>query len=520
MPQDPKSEVARTRLQIAFPREIFEEELPETPGPEARDRTSPSEIPRQRTAPQEMKGGSPSPVSQRAVDSPARPGTREDVCFSQRRSERKETPSPPTEDRPRTKRKGYSLMDKVYSPENLRSAFDRVKANNGASGIDGMTVKRFAEGAEQRLKALAEDLRRKTYRPQPVRRVYIPKSGGGQRPLGIPTVRDRIVQQALLQILGPIFEAKFRPQSHGFRPQRGCATALKVVDRVIGLGYSWVVDADIATFFDTVNHDRLIAEVNEEVSDGSVLRLIRRILEAGVIEPAVDEVEPTEEGTPQGGPLSPLLANLYLHPFDERMIEAGWGLVRYADDFVLFTRSQETANAALALARTVLEDELGLRLHPEKTRVVSVTEGFEFLGYHYFRSPTTGALRKAVRRKSVQRFRDAIRQRTPRLRNQRKPKANSRTLAVSQLKENPRATDMIGSLNRYLRGWHVYFKGVNGLSQYPFRNFDEFVRRRVRSALTGRTGSGGWNARLSNERLRLLGLLRLDDLHQTYLAQR
>ena len=511
MSQDPKSAVGGRGLQIVFP--LFGA----SKGPKASDRTRSSE-PTEDDLPQDgisVAGATPTG---------SRPEPRSGPFPARSRNPRKEPSSeasptePPTEPRER-KRKRYSLIDKVYALPNLNAAWERVKENRGAPGIDGMTVRKFAEAADERLAALSADLRAKTYRPQPVRRVYIPKSGGGKRPLGIPTVRDRIVQQALAQVMGPIFEAEFSPRSHGFRPERGCHTALEVVDKAIRAGYEWVVDADIEAFFDTVDHERLLDAVNEEVSDGSVLRLIRRMLEAGVIEPGADEIEPTDLGTPQGGPLSPLLANIYLHAFDLRMVQAGYGLVRYADDFVIFTRSEEEAKAALALAREVLEGEMGLRLHPEKTRVVSVTEGFEFLGYHYFRNPKTGALRKAVRRKSVQRFRDAIRRRTPRLRGRRKPKAKHLTL--TRLQHNPRIQAMVADLNRYLGGWHGYFKAVGGLSKYPFRGFDEFVRRRVRSAITGRTGNGWWTARITKAWLCQLKLLRLDDdLHKRYLAQR
>lgn len=413
------------------------------------------------------------------------------------------------------KRKWYSLIDKVYAIPNLVSAWEKVQANRGAAGMDGMTIQKFADGAQGRLEQLCEDLRRKTYRPQPVRRVYIPKSGGGKRGLGIPTVRDRVVQQALQQILQPIFESHFSKYSHGFRPTRGCATALDVVDRAVKHGYGWVVDADIQAFFDTVDQDKLLTAVNEEISDGSVIRLLRQILQAGVIEPESAEVEPTELGTPQGGPISPLLANIYLHRLDQRMEQEGYGLVRYADDFVIFTRSESEANKALEIAREILEGELGLRLHPEKTRVVSVDAGFEFLGFHYYHDPKIGRMVKDVRQKSVQRFRDTVRKHTPNLRNQTKSKA--RHMTPKRLANNQRLGKIIRDLNRFLEGWHWYFKVV--WSRYeatPFRNFDGFVRARIRHSLTGRVGAGWWNARIPNALLRDLGLLSLDDLQMKY----
>ena len=420
---------------------------------------------------------------------------------------------------PRGKRKWHSLADKVYAPRNLAAAWARVQANGGAPGSDGITVEQYAAHAAEWLAELAADLRAKTYRPQPVRRVYIPKSGGGKRPLGIPTIRDRIVQQALLQVLGPIFEAKFSRRSHGFRPERGCVTALNVVDRAVRAGYEWVVDADLQSFFDTVDHERLLTALNEEIADGTVLRLIRRIMTAGVTLPETNAVEPTELGTPQGGPLSPLLANVYLHAFDEAMEAAGIGLVRYADDFVLFAKSESEAEAALALARQVLEGEWGLRLHPEKTRVVSVDQGFDFLGFRYYRDPARGGqFRKEVRRKSVQRFHETVRTRTPRLRGQRKPKA--RHLTPQRLEQNQRLTAMIAGLNRFLAGWHWYFKAVwSPYPETPFRDFDGFVRRRLRSAITGRRGNGWWNQRLPNALFRSLGLISLDERQAEYRRQ-
>jgi RNA-directed DNA polymerase len=425
--------------------------------------------------------------------------------------------APPTaRSKPERKRKWYSLIDKVWALPNLQQAWRQVQANRGAGGSDGMTMATFQENADQRLEHLAADLRAKTYRPQPVRRVLIPKSGGGCRPLGIPSIRDRIVQQALRQILEPIFEAKFSARSHGFRPEKGCATALSVVDRAVQHGYRWVVDADLQAFFDTVDHAKLIAALNEEIADGSVLTLITQILKAGVWLPETARVEPTELGTPQGGPLSPLLANVYLHQFDTRMVQAGYGLVRYADDFVIFAKSEGEAAAALTLARQVLEEELGLSLHPEKTRVVSVAHGFEFLGFHYFRDPRTEQLRKEVRPKSARHFRETIRARTPRLKNQRKPKA--RRLTVVRLAKNPSLRRLIADLNRFLRGWHWYFKAVWSPYATPFRDLDGYVRQRVRAAITGRAGAGWWNQRLSNAVLRELGLIPLDEWHRQYQA--
>ena len=417
-------------------------------------------------------------------------------------------------ERKQTKRKGYSLMDKVYALPNLQRAWQQVAENGGAAGVDGMTLARFRQHRDERLLALAADLRKKTYRPQPVRRVFIPKAGGGQRPLGIPTVRDRIVQQALLQVLSPLFEAKFSGRRHGFRPRRGCATALSVVDQAVKDGYAWVVDADLMAFFDTVDHARLIAALNEEMADSSVLHRITRILKAGVSLPEMSQVEPTELGTPQGGPLSPLLANVYLHRFDERMVQAGVGLVRYADDFVLFAKSESEATAALTLAQEVLEGELGLRLHPEKTPVRSVAEGFEFLGFHYFRDPKTDQLRKAVRRKSEQRFREAVRKLTPRLKNQQRPKR--RHITAVRLKQNQRGREMVAGLNRYLRGWHGYFQEVWRPYRTPFLRFDQFVRRRVRAAITGSQGDGEDNRLLPNALLRQLGLIPLDEWQARY----
>ena len=235
---------------------------------------------------------------------------------------------PAARSQPERKRKWYSRIDKVYTLSNLQQAWQQVAANGGAPGSDGMTIAKFGATADQRLEQLAADLRAKTYRPQPVRRVFIPKSGGGQRPRGIPSIRDRIVPQARRPILEPLFEGKFSQHRHGFRPEKGGAPALSVGDQAIQWGYQWGVDADRQAFFDTVDHEKWLAALHEEIAEGSGLRLVRPILKAGVGLPATATVEPPELGPPQGGPRSPWLANVDWHQFDLRRVQAGDGLVR------------------------------------------------------------------------------------------------------------------------------------------------------------------------------------------------
>jgi len=398
-------------------------------------------------------------------------------------------------------RKWYSLYDKVYAPKNLQAAWEKVEANGGAAGCDGQTVAQFAANAEANLVALHEQLRTKQYRPRPVKRVEIPKDGGGVRPLGIPCVRDRIVQQAVLQVLQPIFEPLFSERSHGFRPARGTRTALEVVDRAVQAGYEWIVDADIERFFDTVDHDLLNRQLNTVIADGSVLNLIQAFLKSGVLVGG-SEIAATEVGTPQGGPLSPLLANVYLHPLDQALEAGGFGLVRYADDFVIFTRSRERAEQALGVVRTTLE-RLRLRLHPEKTRVVRLDPGFDFLGFHYFRDGQ-GRLQKKVSAKSTRRFRDAIRQRTPRHAGQKRPTANRCT--APRLKQNARVQQMLAKVNQFLRGWHGYFRRARTTYRDYLNDFDRFVRQRLRHAISGRCAKGRWNQILSNSVLDAIGL--------------
>jgi RNA-directed DNA polymerase len=260
----------------------------------------------------------------------------------------------------------YSLMDKVFALATLEAAWERVWANEGAAGVDGQSIERFEAHAQAYLAELATALRDGSYQPQPIRRVEIPKGDGRTRPLGIPTVKDRIVQTAVKFVLEPIFEATFRPSSFGFRPGRGCRDALREVAQLIADGYTHVVDADFASYFDSIPHDRLMQRVEERISDGRVLGLLRGWLKQDILRDL--ERWTPEEGTPQGAVISPLLANIYLHPLDELMAARGYRMVRYADDFVVLCKSREEAAAALADIHAWVAEN-GLRLHPDKTHV-------------------------------------------------------------------------------------------------------------------------------------------------------
>jgi RNA-directed DNA polymerase len=271
----------------------------------------------------------------------------------------------------------------VYASANLAAGLKRVRDNRGAAGVDRQSVEQFQSHATKYLEELQRELREGTYRPQPVRRRWIPKPGTNQqRPLGIPTVRDRVVQSALRHVLEPIWEAKFVDQSYGFRPGRSCKDALRRVDKLLQEGYTWVVDADIQSYYDSIPRGRLLDEVAKQVADGKVLELVEAMLSQPVMEETAKWTP--EEGIPQGSTLGPLLANVYLHPVDEAVVRAGYELTRYADDLVILCRSEQEAVAALALLRDAMTGR-GLTLHPTKTRVVDMSGpgGFDFLGYHF-----------------------------------------------------------------------------------------------------------------------------------------
>lgn len=349
----------------------------------------------------------------------------------------------------------FSLIDKVYAPETLAVAWTRVRSKRGAAGVDGQSIERFAARADEYLSELASDLRAGRYRPQAIRRVDIPKGDGNTRPLGIPTVKDRIVQTAVKVTIEPIFEAMFLPSSYGFRPGRSCRDALKEVGRLIHEGHAFVVDADLRSYFDSIPHDRLMERVETRISDGRVLALLRGWLDQDILQ-GVKRWTPTG-GTPQGAVISPLLANLYLHPLDELLAAKGYRMVRYADDFVVLCRNREDAEAALATVRDWVGAN-GLALHPDKTHLGDCRQpgqGFDFLGYHF------EAGRRTVRKKSLDRLKDKVRERTKR----------TRGASLARI---------IDDLNPMLRGWFGYFKHAH---HSVFLSLDSFIRRRLRAIL-------------------------------------
>ena len=349
----------------------------------------------------------------------------------------------------------FSLIDKISAPRTLAVAWAKVRANRGACGVDGQSVERFAARQEEYLAELSQALRQDTYQPQAVRRVEIPKGDGRTRPLGIPTVKDRIVQTAIKLVIEPIFEAMFLPSSYGFRPGRGSKDALREVDRLLGEGHVFVVDADLRSYFDSIPHERLMARVEARISDGRLLGLLRSYLAQDIFD-GLQSWTPTG-GTPQGAVISPLLGNLYLHPLDVHLRDGGYQLVRYADDFVVLCRSREEAEAALAEVAGWVEAN-GLSLHPDKTHVGDCREpgqGFEFLGYRF------EAGRRWVRKKSLDRLKDRVRDQTRRTRGD--------SLAR-----------VIDDLNPLLRGWFGYFKHAYHTT---FTEVDGFVRRRLRALL-------------------------------------
>ena len=353
--------------------------------------------------------------------------------------------------------KWHTLIDKVYAPLNLYSSARKVLGKKGAAGVDGQTVEDFDEQSREELQQLHQWLREDRYQPNLVRRTWIPKPGSTEkRPLGIPTVRDRVVQTALVHVLEPILDATFHERSYGFRHGRGCHDALRRVEELLEAGYVYVVDADLKGYFDTIPKDRLLAVVQQQVSDSRLLKLIKQYLDQGILEEL--RTWTPETGVPQGAVLSPVLANAYLNPLDHQMANLGYEMVRYADDFVILCRTLEEAQAALAIVQAWVSEQ-GLTLHPDKTRIVDYREeSFAFLGYSFrgrFRFP---------RAKSHEKFMDRIRELTPR-------------------KSGESLDLMIQRLNRTLRGWFHYFRHC---FWNIYENYDARIRTRLRRMLLRR----------------------------------
>ena len=405
---------------------------------------------------------------------------------------------------PAGKRKVHSLVDKVYKRKNLEVAWEKVKRNRGAGGVDGEDLAAFEASLETNLDRLHQELRDGTYVPQPVLQHLIPKAGqpGKLRRLGIPTVYDRVCQQALLNRLEPIFEPVFDAASFGYRPGRSTHDALRKIWGELHEGYEWVVDADLKDFFGSVDHDKLLELVNQQVSDGRVLGLLRQMLKSGMM--ADGSRLPTEQGTPQGGVISPLLSNVLLTPFDREMRRRGCRLTRYADDWLLTCRSRGEARAALKAAKRILA-KLGVTLNAEKTRIVHVRQGFEFLGYKIkqgrrpLRLPPSkitsgvraGTLYAIPRDKSIRNFKDQIRARTRR-------------------KAPVTTQELIDQINPVIRGWGQYYRKAQ--VRRLFHQLDSWIVRRIWSHRYRRWRNSGWE-QLPERKLRgefgLVGLIAL-----------
>ena len=405
---------------------------------------------------------------------------------------------------PTGERKVHSLVDKVYKRKNLEVAWEKVKRNRGAGGVDGEDLAAFEASLDANLERLHRELRDGEYVPQPVLRHLIPKAGqpGKFRPLGIPTIYDRVCQQALLNRLEPIFEPVFDDANYGYRQGRSAHGALRKIWRELDEGREWVVDADLADFFGSVDHEKLLELVNQRVSDGRVLGLLRQMLTAGVV--AEGRRLPTEKGTPQGGVVSALLSNILLTPFDWEMRHRGYRLTGYADDWLVTCRTRGEAHTALDTATRILA-KLGVTLHTGKTRIVHVRHGFEFLGYKIkqgrrpLRLQAT-QIKSGVRRgaryafprpKSLQHFKDQIRKRT------------RRKAPVS-------TQELINEINPVIRGWGQYYCKAH--IRRLFHQLDGWIVRRIWSHRHKRWRNTGWKRLPERKLIGEYGLVRLISL--------
>jgi RNA-directed DNA polymerase len=399
--------------------------------------------------------------------------------------------------------KVHSLIDKVYQRKNLERAWEKVKANRGSGGVDGQNLEAFAAQSEQQLDRLQSELKDETYQPQPVRQVQIPKAGkpGEFRTLGVPTIYDRVCQQALLNRLEPIFEPVFDEANFGYRRGRSPKDALRKVWKEIQSGREWIVDADLKDFFGSVNHEKLLTLITQRVADGRVLRLIQTMLTAGSY--GRGQLFPTERGTPQGSVVSPMLSNILLTPFDQEMRRKGFQLTRFADDWVITCQSEAEARAALAAALRILK-ELGVELHPQKTRIVHVQYGFEFLGYKIKRgkrlklsqekirsTARSGALYAFPREKSIHRLMDQVR-------------------ALTKRRVPLRTKELIEKLNPILRGWGHYYKKAH--VRKLFNRLNRWIVRRLWSHRFKRWRNLGWRLLPESTLYQEYGLVNLVEL--------
>lgn len=378
----------------------------------------------------------------------------------------------------------HSLTGRITERLMLQ-AFKAVKKNRGAAGIDKVSIMMFEQNLEENLNALMKRLKKRTYLPYPLRRKYISKGKNKFRPLGIPAVRDRVAQEVIRKLIEPYFEPYFSDCSFGFRPHRNCHQALREIIRLHKRGYTIVLDADIEGFFDNIPHELIMKLVAEKIADGNILRIIHKFLKSGVIEDGV--LKKTDKGTPQGGVISPLLANIVLDVLDKELASSEYAFVRYADDFLILAKSTSDIEKAYDLVRRVIECELGLKLSGQKTKITSFVEGFEFLGFHFSRKTIT------IKAKSMEKFKDKIRMMTIRSHNF--------------------SDELVQKINKVTRGFANYYATDFSNVKNQFTMIDGMIRRRLRSMKTKRITRGN-NRKIRNRFFERRGLLSLCTLMQ------